>query len=278
MADVTTSVAAQGLRSLTMTAGQDLIGGLLKADLWGRLGWLDVKRRYRRTSIGPFWSSISLAIYVVAVGIAGAGLWHQDIRDYLPFLVTGLIGWMLVATTISEACTLLVSGHALFRNVAFEYSILAYALVWRNFIVFLHNLVVYALVVGILRPSLVGPAVLLALPGLILVTLNGVWIALLCGIFCLRFRDITLIVANFLQIAMFVTPIFWPPDSLVGIHRLIFVETNPLYHLVDVLRAPLLGRIPSMTSYAIVLTITMIGWLLMYRVFRHFRKRIAYWS
>ena len=143
-----------GPRSLALTAAQDLVIGLMKSDLWGRLGWLEVKRRYRRTLLGPFWTSISLAIYVVAVGFVGSGLWHQEIREYLPFLTSGMLAWLLVSTIINEFCTLFVSGHALLRNVAFEYSILAYALVWRNLIIFLHNLIVYALIVCPIAPEL----------------------------------------------------------------------------------------------------------------------------
>jgi len=272
------SLSDTGPRSLATTAGQDLLGGLLRTDLWGRLGWLYVKRRYRRTLLGPFWTSISLALYVVSVGIVGAGLWHQNIQEYLPFLVSGMIAWLLVSTIINESCTLLVSGHALFRNVKFEYSILAYALVWRNFIIFLHNLVVYVVIVGALKPELIDFTALLAIPGVVLVAVNGVWIALLCGMFCLRYRDVTQIVSSVIQISMLITPIFWPPDSLIGSRRLLFVETNPLYHMIDLIRAPLLGRVPGITSYAVVLLITAGGWALTYRVFSHFRKRIAYWS
>jgi ABC-type polysaccharide/polyol phosphate export permease len=271
-------ISDTGLRTLATTAGQDLAGGLLRTDLWGRLGWLDVKRRYRRTLLGPFWTSISLAVYVVSVGIVGAGLWHQDIQEYLPFLISGMIAWLLVSTMINESCALLVTGHALFRNVKFEYSILAYALVWRNFIIFFHNLVVYVLIVGALKPELIGFTALLAIPGVILVAVNGVWIALLCGMFCLRYRDVTQIVGSVIQISMLITPIFWPPESLDGSRRLIFVETNPLYHMIDLVRGPLLGRVPGITSYVVVLLITVGGWVLTYRVFAHFRKRIAYWS
>ncbi len=267
-----------GLHSLVRSAGQDLVGGLLRTDLWGRLGWLDVKRRYRRTLLGPFWTSISLALYVVSVGVVGAGLWHQNIREYLPFLVSGMIAWLLVSTMINESCSLLVTGHALFRNVKFDYSILAYALVWRNLIIFFHNLVVYAIIVGALKPGLIGFTALLAIPGVILVGANGVWIALLCGMFCLRYRDVTQIVGSIIQIAMLITPIFWPPDSLDGARRLLFVETNPLYHMIDLVRGPLLGEVPGPISYVVVLLVTAGGWLLTYRVFRHFRKRIAYWS
>ena len=92
-----------------------------------------------------------------------------------------------------------------------------------------------------------------------LVALNGVWIALLCGMFCLRFRDVTQLVTSLIQISMLITPIFWPPDSLSGNRRLIFVETNPLYHMVDIVRAPLLGKLPGITSYVVVVVITSAG-------------------
>jgi homopolymeric O-antigen transport system permease protein len=270
--------APTGPRSLALTAWQDLIGGFIKSDLWGRLGWLEVKRRYRRTVLGPFWTSISLAVWVVGVGLVGSGLWHQQMNEYLPFLVSGMIAWLLASTMIGESCTLFVSGHALLRNVRFEYSILAYALVWRNLIVFVHNLVVYALIVGPLRPELIGFTTLLALPGLILILANGLWISLLCGMFCLRYRDVTQVVTNILQISMLITPIFWTPETLSGAHRIAFVELNPLYHLIDMVRAPLLAKVPSPTSYAVVLLITAAGWILTYRMFSNFRRRIVYWG
>jgi ABC-type polysaccharide/polyol phosphate export permease len=270
--------APTGPRSLALTAWQDLLGGFIKSDLWGRLGWLEVKRRYRRTVLGPFWTSISLAIWVVGVGLVGSGLWHQQMNEYLPFLVSGMIAWLLASTMIGESCTLFVSGHALLRNVRFEYSILAYALVWRNLIVFVHNLVVYALIVGLLRPELIGFTTLLALPGLILILANGLWISLLCGMFCLRYRDVTQVVTSILQISIIITPIFWPPETLSGAHRIVFVELNPLHHLIDMVRAPLLAKVPSPTSYAVVLLITAAGWILTYRMFSNFRRRIVYWG
>jgi ABC-type polysaccharide/polyol phosphate export permease len=267
-----------GLRALTSTAWEDLAGGLSKSELWGRLGWLDVRRRYRRTMLGPFWTSISLAVYVISVGLLGAGLWRQDIHEYLPFLVSGMIVWMLVSMIIGESCGLLIMGHSLFRSIRFEFSILAYALVWRNFIVFLHNFIVYVLVALPLKPDLIGWAVLLAVPGILLVLINGVWLALLIGMLCLRFRDVQPLVTTALQISMLITPLFWPPESLSGSGRAIFVDFNPIYHLLEVVRAPLLGNVPSLTSYGAIILMATAGWSLTYAVFERFRSRITYWS
>src|ERR1700728_4718162 len=141
-----------GLRSLAETAADDLLRGFQRRELWGRLGWLDVKRRYRRTTIGPFWNSLTLAIYVLAVGTVGAALWHQNIHDYLPYLVSGMVVWTLVSSIIMESCSMYVAGQGLFRSIRFDYSILSYALVWRTFLIFLHNLAVYFVIVLVLKP------------------------------------------------------------------------------------------------------------------------------
>jgi ABC-type polysaccharide/polyol phosphate export permease len=265
-------------RSLTSTAWNDIVGGLFKSELWGRIGWLDVKRRYRRTTLGPFWNSATLTIYTVAVGIVGAGLFHQDIYQYLPYLISGMIVWTLISTIVLESCLLFVTGHALFRNVRFEYSTLAYALVWRNLILFMHNLIVYLVITLLLHPQLIRFTALLALPGLLIVLLNGVWIALLIGMFCLRFRDVQPLVQAAIQLFMLITPIFWSAESLTGVRQFVFVQLNPVYRLMELVRAPLLGTAPTAASYAAGLAITAVGWCLAFLMFRFFRRRISYWS
>src|SRR5690242_16089709 len=95
----------------TTTAADDLIRGVMRYDIWGRLGWLEVKRRYRRTVIGPFWSAFSLAIFVLALGSVGAGLWNQQAGEYLPFLAAGMVVWMMISAILTEGCSLFVSGQ-----------------------------------------------------------------------------------------------------------------------------------------------------------------------
>ena len=263
---------------LKKSAARDLIDGARRVDLWARLGWLEVKRRYRRTTIGPFWSVISLTVFVITIGTVGAGLWNQDPFVYVPYLTTGMLVWTMIATSLNEGCSIFIANANLFRNSRCDFSILAYALVWRNLLVFLHHLAVYALVVLVLAPHLLGAATMLLLPGLALLVLNGVWVALLLGMVCLRFRDVQQLVASVLQIALFITPILWPIDQLRGTARMVFVHLNPLYHCIDVVRAPLLGNAPSPGSYLAVVVLALLGWSMTYLLFRRFRERIPYWS
>ncbi|KAB2919047.1 MAG: ABC transporter permease [Hyphomicrobiaceae bacterium] len=265
-------------RPNTMGAREDLIGGLRKYDLWGRLGWLEIKRRYRRTIMGPFWTCVSLMIFVIVIGSVGSGLLSKQTAEYLPFLVAGMIVWVTLQNTLIESVNVFVAGTGLIRQMNFEYSILVYSLVWRNFIVFAHNLLVYLLIFLIFSPEKLGFANLLAVPGLIVLAVNCAWLSLLLGMVSLRFRDLQQLVMSIVQVSMFVTPLFWPPEGLEGLRRIFFVGLNPLYHLLTIVRDPLLGgKLPPINSCIAVTVITILGWALTYALFAKFRKRIPYW-
>jgi len=179
---------------------------------------------------------------------------------------------------MNESCLIFTQGALLFSNARMDYSVLAYAQVWKQFILFLHNMAVWLLVV-LYNPAILEWATLLAIPGMVLVLANVVWITLLIGLVCLRFRDVQQLVLSATTIGMLVTPLFWPPDRLPpGLTRLFFVQLNPIYRLIDIVRTPLMGGVPTAASYAAVIGITVCGWTLTYFMFRKFRGRISYWS
>ena len=271
--------AGENPRQFLLTnAGADLVGGLKRYDIWGRLGWLEVRRRYQRTVIGPFWATISFAIFVGAFGAVGAGLWHQPMGTFLPFLTAGMTIWLMLSAILTEAGTLFVGANNIFGQTRLDYSMLVYAMIWRNLIVFAHNILFFFALLLLLSPSDVNPNMLLAIPGMLVVILNCVWTTLLLGMFCLRFRDMQQFISSVIQVCLFVTPIFWPPEILTGTARGFIVSLNPLNHLIEIVRRPLLGQIPAMVSYEAAFLMTAIGWTITYFVFRSFRKRIAYWA
>ena len=75
--------------SANRVAWVDVISGMLAVDIWGRLGWRETKRRYRRTVFGPFWTTVGLALFVTCLGLVWANLWNRDPKVYLPYLTFG---------------------------------------------------------------------------------------------------------------------------------------------------------------------------------------------
>jgi ABC-type polysaccharide/polyol phosphate export permease len=234
-----------------------------------------VKRRYRRTALGPFWSTLSLAIFMLTLGILYARLWNQDFHEYLPFLCAGMIPWVLFSSIGNEACSVFTGNDSIIKSMQFSFSLLACVVVWRNVIVFFHNIIVFILI-AIVCTVPVTASTLLVIPGLVLFCLNALWITILLGLACSRFRDITPLVNSILQIVLFVTPIFWTPSQL-GNSRIALVSFNPAYHFIDAIRSPLLGSAPAASTYLAILIMTVGGWLVTLAIFSRFERRIPFW-
>jgi ABC-type polysaccharide/polyol phosphate export permease len=262
-------------RSPNRIAWVDVISGMLAVDIWGRLGWRETKRRYRRTMFGPFWTTLGLALFVTCLGIVWANLWNRDPKVYLPYLTSGMLCWVMFSTICMDGCVTYIVAEKLLRQLRISYTLLACANVWRNVVLFFHNLSIYVLVC-IYAGLGVSWATLLVIPGFALFCLNAVWITMLLGALCARYRDVQQLCGTLLQISLFLTPIFWSPDQLKG-RTAVLAQLNPMYHLVAIIREPLLGKAPEPTHWLIVILITIIGWTLTIQMLTKFRQRIVYW-
>ncbi|MDE0182342.1 MAG: ABC transporter permease, partial [Caldilineaceae bacterium] len=252
----------------------DLVKGARSFHLWGLLGWQDVRRRYRRSMIGPFWLTISMGILVAVLSILYGALLKVEIADYAPFLALGFIIWTLVSGFINEGCTAFTDAGSIIKQADLPLSVHVYRVVWRDLIIFFHNAAIFVVVAAVfsIRPGWVG---LLALPGLALLCLNGVWMGLLFGLVSARFRDIPPVMDSIVRIFFFVTPIIWMPELLPD--RTVLLDFNPFFHYVELVRAPLLGQAPQLASWLAVLGMTLGGWLAALLMFRNYRRRVAYW-
>jgi ABC-type polysaccharide/polyol phosphate export permease len=260
-------------QDLTRAVIWDFSTAVRRWPLWIRLGWQDVMLRYRRSLIGPFWLTLSMGIMVAAVGLIYGELFKVDKATYLPFLTIGLLVWGLISSCISEGCQSFIEAQWLILQINTPLSMFPIRVIWRNLIVFLHNVVIYVLVVLIFGVKL-SWITFAAIPGLMLIIVNGFWCAILLGMLSARFRDLPQIVANMLQITFFATPIFWHAKLIT---TKIVVTANPFYHFIEVVRAPLLGETPSLLSWAVVGAVTVVGSSVTLIVFRRFRHRISVW-
>ena len=253
---------------------RDIIEGARARYLWGLLGWQDIRRRYRRSVLGPFWITISMGVLVAALGTLYGALLNVEISSYVPHLALGFIVWALVSGFITDGCSVFISAEGIIKQTDVPLSVHAYRMVWRNILIFFHNAAIFV-VVAVLFSIWPGWTGLLALPGLLLLCLNGVWAGLLLGIVSARFRDVPPIVASVVRIAFFVSPIIWMPELIP--ERALVLEFNPFFHALELVRAPLLGKVPAPLSWVTVSSIALGGSLLTFALLRRYRRRIAYW-
>jgi ABC-2 type transport system permease protein len=257
-------------------------GGLAQWELWGHLGWQDIRQRYRRSVLGPIWISVTMAVTAVSLGILYAGLFGNDLSVQLPFILVGFIIWGFISGCISEGAEVFIANEGLIKHLPAPLSVHVYRLIWRQVLFFLHNLVVYAVML-IVFPQPLHWTDLSAIPAFCLLALNGAWAALLLGIVTTRFRDLTPITQSIVQLAFFLTPIVWIYDDLLNspnpaiAERARLAELNPFLHFVEILRRPMLGQSHEWRHWVVVLVITVVGWALTVLILRRYRSRVSYW-
>jgi ABC-2 type transport system permease protein len=253
---------------------KDLREGVLSLHIWPMLGWQEIRQRYRRSVMGPFWLTISTGAMIAGMGPLYGKLFAQDIAAYYPYLAISFVVWLLIANLINDCSNAFIAAEGFIKQIKLPLTIHILRVVWKNMIIFAHNLVIVALVLVFYRPQLGWH--LLELPlGVFLIAANGLWFGILVGMVCARFRDIPQIISSVVQVAFFLTPVMWKAEML-GEH-LWAAKVNPIYHFIEIVRAPLVASGASLLSWAVVLGITLAGYAAMILVFSRFRARIAYW-
>lgn len=255
-------------------AVKDIGEGLKAHHIWVITGWQDIRMRYKRSTIGPFWITLSLGITVAAMGALYARLFHEEVADYIPYLSIGMIVWALISTLVMEGCTVFIQAEGIIKQIRLPFSMHVLRMIWRNLIIFFHNSVVLVFVYLWFSIAWRWQVILVPL-GLLVIALNAMWLGLILGTLSARFRDIPQIVTSLMQVLFFVTPVMWRVKVLKN--HMWIAKWNPAYNLMKLVMRPLQGRLPSEYSLIFVAVMTVLGWGVALAFFSRFRARIAYW-
>lgn len=234
----------------------------------------DLRARYRRSVLGPFWMTLGTAAGTLGLGLVWSELLRMDRASFVPSLTAGLIMWQLLSGGMIEATTTYWRQAALIRNLSMPLSMPPIQTVLKHLINFAHNLPVL-LAVGLMFDVPVTRYTLLALPCLLLLAANLLWIALLLGMLGARFRDLEYVLVAAMPVLMFLSPVFYRPDYLpFSAH---FIWFNPFSHLIELIRYPLLGTAPPGFVLLTNALMCLGGWSATLWLFNAKRNRIAYW-
>lgn len=252
----------------------DLKQSIASWRLWTLLGWLEVRQRYARSRVGPFWLTISTGVMIGSIGVVYGTLFGMKMSDYLPYLAVSLVMWTAFSATILEGSTAYIGSGQYIRQVSTPKLIFMLQVAWRNLVILAHNFVIVVVLLAVFGVK--NWATLpLFVPALVLYMANALWVAMVAGLLSARFRDLPQIIAAIIQIAFYITPIIYRPTSLSRYSFI--VKFNPLAHLIELVRAPLIGEMPSATTWGVAVGLAIVGWLFALALTGRYLKRIPYW-
>jgi lipopolysaccharide transport system permease protein len=248
--------------------------GLTSQEQWAYMAVQDIKLRYRRSMIGPWWVTISTGVMVMMLGFLWSHIFGTDLENYLPFFAVGFVLWGWMSGQVLDAAGGFFQFGGVIKQVKLPLPIFVLRLNVRQCIVLLHNSIIIALVLLLVGHGFTLMS-LMVIPNLILIQLNLTLLSIVISIFCTRYQDMTQVVNVGTQIVFFFTPILWQVETLKN--RTYLAEMNPVYHWIEMVRAPLLGHMPTIGDYLwsgaslVVLSILAAYYL------GRYRSRIAYW-
>ena len=243
--------------------------------LWRALAWNDVVNRYRRSVLGPFWITLSMATTLLAMGPLYGSLFQLPLQDFLPHLSLGLIFWALCTGIILESSTAFNDAAHFIRQTPLPFPLYILRVTWRQLIVLLHNVTVLPVLFFIYPPHW-SWAMLLVIPALLVTLLFLSSVGLITAVLCTRYRDLAPIVTSMMTLLFFITPIIWQLSLLPVEHRFL-AQLNPFTHFIELLRGSGLGEAPALLEWGLTAGLALFAAWVANLLITKKRTRIAYW-
>lgn len=253
---------------------RDIREALSQYRLWLHLGLTDVRQRYRRSVLGPWWISISMFVFVVAMGKVFSRVFGASLADYMPFFTTGFLFWSFISSSINESTDLFKAHSSFIKQIKLPYNLYIFKFLAKNTVVLAHHFVVYFIVIAFFKLN-PGWTVLFVIPATLLLILNLYWICLLVALVSARYRDMTPVINSCVQLLFFITPISWMPKLLD--ESSLVIKYNPFVYFLESVRQPLLGLPISPIVWLINISIACLGLLICLKIFSSTRARIPFW-
>lgn len=205
--------------------------------MWGHLGWRDLRVRFSRTRLGPWWSTLAQSALVVGIATATSLIAQENFIEHLLRVSLSLTVWTFIANVILESIDVFSIERGLLLNTRINELSFSYRIVWRQILISLYNFpipLVCAVVSSTLTLRLFLLPIFVALTGIALVTPS-----FLVGYITLRRRDFAQIVPTLVQFGFFFSPVMWQVPSS---GRLASLSTfNPLAWTLEGVRDLVLG-------------------------------------
>lgn len=240
------------------------------------LGWQEIRLKYRRSKIGPFWITISTGVMISMLALIFTQALKTPIDVYLPYVASGIIFWGFISTSVNEGATAFNTSAGMIRQLDLPLALHPTKILVKNLVILCHNLLLLPIVFLVAGKPLTWN-IFLIFPAFAFVLLNVFWISLILGVLCTRFRDLPPIVGSIVQVLFYLTPIIWMPDALTARTSKVIVECNPFYYVLELLRAPIIGYCPSLHTWLIVMIFSGVGLTFATIFFGKYKDRLAYW-
>jgi len=237
------------------------------------LGYSEIRSKYRRSILGPFWNTITLAIMIFVLGPIYAVVLNVDSNLYILYLSIGIVSWWFFSSFVSDCVFLFLSESDYITQVNLPYPIYVFKIFIKNLLMFFHN----SFIPLFLSIFVLGFGIHIVLYPLFVIFFGLIFLPLgfVIAVFCLRYRDMAPLVNSLLQLLLFATPVFWMSLSNRPEIQSI-IAFNPFYYLIDMTRFPF-AVFDSDHHFIVNLFLFITFWSLAFLTATKVKSKLVYW-
>jgi len=254
---------------------KDIQLGWQRREGWWALSRQSIKISYRRTTLGPIWITIQQLAFILGIGILYSQLFKVASRDLVPLVAFGISFWGLLTSCITGASSNFIQQSQAIASSTLPISFYIFSTVSKQLLTFFHSAIVlipFAFIFGT-SPRLIC---LVTIPcAITIAAINAFALGLWLGPLSARYRDISASIPIILQLAMFLSPIFWAPSLLAG--RDLIVNYNPIAWMIETFRSPILGGPIQLELWIRLAIFTGANLIVGVTVLSRVRNKISYW-
>lgn len=279
------TVSAQGNTTAIRESGQlaagrlwhELVDSFRNPGFWALSSWLDILVRSRKSYLGPLWLLAPAAVYVFGVGAFFAGMHGRSLSQFAAHVAMGVIVFRMLMSALTSSSAVFVSSQSFIMDGHMRLTDYILQSLARSTFDMLMALPVLALALVLydgVNPLGLVLAALMLLP----IYLNALWISVTFALIGARFTDFGQFLSNVTTFLFLLTPIIWYPESVPpGSIRAKLMLLNPMFHFVELFRAPVLGDPIRPISIWVVCGMTGIGLVLATVLYRRYARFVPLW-
>jgi len=218
----------------------------------------DLRARYRGTMFGIAWSLITPLGLAVIIGTVFSLLWGQPMKSFIPYLFSGLMPWLYLAACAQAGTNSFISAQGYIKQTQTPIEIFPIRTAVVELINLLFSLIVFFVLYFILSHESFSYFMFASLFSIVIFAIFGASIATISAFINTYIRDYSQIQSLIIQGMFYVTPIVWQPSILDERGYAFIYKFNPMYYMLEILRKPLLGEMPSGKIWLVALVITIL--------------------
>lgn len=195
----------------------------------------DIKKRYKRSTLGFLWVILDPLLMMFIFYIIFASIFRRSIENYTAYVMSGIIMWQLFSQGTKVSSTAFINNRNLINKIYLPKSIFPFSVVASSLAHFIFSLIPLFLII-VFSGAQPNYQIMFLPITISLIFVFSVGVSLTISTLTVFFHDVVYIYDVILMGWMYFSAIFYP-ISIIPEKFKIFMYLNPMYHYISLFRA-----------------------------------------